>query len=188
MHSLRRTRPCWTAPDPPRSRSEDRCGLCRRPSTLRTEARRAMGRGTGLPSIAGVTGVRAPRSPPTGVGAAHLPSDRSLLAGWQAADQRGALPSGFPQPSAAAARLDLRRGSAEALLLEVGAVCRSTRTPAPFPQARSPFEAFPSFTAVPRRRDRFPLDVCGAGPIPFRTVASTSGCRSVALRPQGFAP
>ena len=33
--------------------------------------------------------------------------------------------------------------------------------PAPFPQARSPFGAFPSSTAVPRHRGRCPLDVPG---------------------------
>jgi len=37
--------------------------------------------------------------------------------------------------------------------------CALPRSPAPFPQARSPFGAFPSSTAVPRHRDRCPLDV-----------------------------
>lgn len=46
--------------------------------------------------------------------------------------------------------------SAKALLLEAGAVRRSFHPPAPFPQARSPFEAFPSFTAVPRHRGQLP--------------------------------
>lgn len=46
--------------------------------------------------------------------------------------------------------------SAEALLREAGAVCRSALVPAPFPQARSPFGVFPSLTAVPRHRGHVP--------------------------------
>jgi hypothetical protein len=56
--------------------------------------------------------------------------------------------------------------SAEALLREAGAVCRSALVPAPFPQARSPFGVFPSSTAAPRHR----------GPLPSRH--SWRRCRS----------
>ena len=65
---------------------------------------------------------------------------------------------------------------------------RLTHSPAPFPQARSPFEAFPSSTALPRRRGRCPLDVCGGGAATVRAVASASSLRSITPRPQGVAP
>jgi hypothetical protein len=62
--------------------------------------------------------------------------------------------------------------SAEAMLHEAGAVCRSHRSPAPFSQARSPFGAFPSSTAVPRHR----------GLLPSRRCAQR--CRSPGPRPE----
>jgi len=67
--------------------------------------------------------------------------------------------------------------SAKALLREAGAVCRSALVPAPFPQARSPFEVFPSSTAVPRHR----------GPLPSRRFRrrhrSSRACCQLALPP-----
>jgi len=104
-------------------------------------------------------------------------------------------PEGTPSPSQrppgrspGVAPSALRGCRAEALLIEVGAVCHSTRSSAPFPQARSPFEAFPSHTAAPRHRGRCPLDVSGAASTCRCAVSSALARLLVAPRPQGLAP
>ena len=139
-----------------------------------------MGRGTGLLSIAGVTGGRAPRPQPVVAGVVHPIPDRSPGSSWQAADLRGPSSPGCPGPTVPPQAPLFGVAVPRPCLSEVGAICRSTQSPAPFPQARSPFEAFPSFTAVPRHRGRFPLDVSSVGPVPNTLLPAR---RSPVLRP-----
>lgn len=91
---------------------------------------------------------------------------RGALHHWKSGSENTARRSGGVEGSQ---RIRPRSGSAgrqpvpgsgsrlaEARPIRTGAVCRSVLSPAPFSQARSPFEAFPSSTAVSRHRDPLP--------------------------------
>jgi len=182
VRPLRAAPPCWTAPRGPSGpiRRSVPGPRATRP-TLHAEARRASEPGDRA-ALHRWSDGRMSTTTATGRGWSWSPADepRSVvgLAGcWLTG--RAVVQVALVVNVRRAANPPFAVCRAEALRREVGADCRSTQTPAPFPQARSPFEAFPSSTAVPRHRGRCPLDVSGAGRSPSSLLpASLVACPS----------